>query len=83
MNVGTCWGKNTIGSRARSVEKAPGSDFTFTFIRFAKEELQKANCTYFVADNMAEQVMELLPALSKVAEPDNLHLVLCNDDSRF
>jgi hypothetical protein len=30
MNAGTCWGKNTIGPRGRSVEKAPGSDFTFT-----------------------------------------------------
>jgi hypothetical protein len=28
MNAGTCWGKNRIGPRARSVEKAPGSDFT-------------------------------------------------------
>jgi hypothetical protein len=27
MNAGTCWGKNTIGPRGRSVEKAPGSDF--------------------------------------------------------
>jgi hypothetical protein len=32
MNAGTCWGKNTIGSRGRSVEKAPGSDFTFTLL---------------------------------------------------
>jgi hypothetical protein len=32
MNAGTCWGKNKIGPRGRSVEKAPGSDFTFTFI---------------------------------------------------
>jgi hypothetical protein len=31
MNAGTCWGKNTIGPRGWSVEKAPGSDFTFTF----------------------------------------------------
>jgi hypothetical protein len=30
MNAGTCWGKNAIGLRGRSVEKAPGSDFTFT-----------------------------------------------------
>jgi hypothetical protein len=30
MNAGTCWGKNTIDPRGRSVEKAPGSDFTFT-----------------------------------------------------
>jgi hypothetical protein len=29
MNAGTCWGKNTIGPRGRSVEKAPGSDFTW------------------------------------------------------
>jgi hypothetical protein len=29
MNAGTCWGKNTIGPRGRSVEKAPGSDFNF------------------------------------------------------
>jgi hypothetical protein len=29
MNAGTCWGKNTIGPRGRSVEKALGSDFTF------------------------------------------------------
>jgi hypothetical protein len=27
MNAGTCWGKNTIDPRGRSVEKAPGSDF--------------------------------------------------------
>jgi hypothetical protein len=31
MNAGTCWGKNTIGPRGRSVEKAPGSDFAFLF----------------------------------------------------
>jgi hypothetical protein len=31
MNAGTCWGKNTIGPRGRSVEKAPGSDFNFNF----------------------------------------------------
>jgi hypothetical protein len=30
MNAGTCWGKNTIGPRGQSAEKAPGSDFTFT-----------------------------------------------------
>jgi hypothetical protein len=30
MNAGTCWGKNTIGQRGRSVEKAPGSDFNLT-----------------------------------------------------
>jgi hypothetical protein len=29
MNAGTFWGKNTIGLRGRSVEKALGSDFTF------------------------------------------------------
>jgi hypothetical protein len=29
MNAGTCWGKNTIGPRGRSVEKALGSDFNF------------------------------------------------------
>jgi hypothetical protein len=35
MNAGTCWGKNTIGPRGRSVEKAPGSDFTFlTFTKW-------------------------------------------------
>jgi hypothetical protein len=34
MNAGTCWGKNTIGPRGRSVEKAPGSDFTFTLHGF-------------------------------------------------
>jgi hypothetical protein len=33
MNAGTCWGKNTIGPRGRSVEKAPGSDFTFFTFR--------------------------------------------------
>jgi hypothetical protein len=32
MNVGTCWGKNTIGPRGRSVEKAPGSNFNFNFM---------------------------------------------------
>jgi hypothetical protein len=32
MNAGTCWGKNIIGPRGRSVEKAPGSDFTFTLL---------------------------------------------------
>jgi hypothetical protein len=32
MNAGTCWGKNTIGPRGRSVEKAPGSDFNFNFL---------------------------------------------------
>jgi hypothetical protein len=31
MNAGTCWGKNTIGPRGRSVEKAPGSDFTLPY----------------------------------------------------
>jgi hypothetical protein len=31
MNAGTCWGKNTIGPRGRSVEKAPGRDFNFFF----------------------------------------------------
>jgi hypothetical protein len=31
MNAGTCWGKNKIGPRGRSVEKAPGSDFTYYF----------------------------------------------------
>jgi hypothetical protein len=35
MNAGTSWGKNTIGPRGRSVEKAPGSDFTFTFFKTA------------------------------------------------
>jgi hypothetical protein len=32
MNAGTCWGKNTIGLRGRSVEKAPGSDFNFNLL---------------------------------------------------
>jgi hypothetical protein len=29
--MGTCCGKSTIGPRGRGVEKAPRSDFTFTF----------------------------------------------------
>jgi hypothetical protein len=31
MNAGTCWGRNTIGPRGRSVGKAPGSDFTLLY----------------------------------------------------
>jgi hypothetical protein len=51
--------------------------------RFAKENIQKTTCTYFVAGNVAEQVMELLPAMSKAAEPDNQHLIFCNSEYRF
>jgi hypothetical protein len=51
--------------------------------RVAKEKLQKANCTYFAAGIVAEQVMEFLPTMSKVAEPDNLHLIFSNSDSGF
>jgi hypothetical protein len=29
MNAGTCWGKNTIDPRGRSVEKPRKSDFQF------------------------------------------------------
>jgi hypothetical protein len=32
INAGTCGGKNKIGPRGRSVEKTPGSDFTFKII---------------------------------------------------
>jgi hypothetical protein len=39
MNAGTCWGKNTIGPRGRSVEKAPGNDFTFFTREFKKFRL--------------------------------------------
>jgi hypothetical protein len=51
--------------------------------RFATEKLQKANCTRFVAGNLAEQVMELFPGMSKVVQPDSLHLIFYNSDSRF
>jgi hypothetical protein len=53
MNAGTCWGKNTIGPRGRSVEKAPGSDFNFNFLlqRFEPEvwtELKGDQNIYFI-----------------------------------
>jgi hypothetical protein len=35
------------------------------------------------AGKVAEEVMEFLPAMSNVAEPDNLHVFICNSDSRF
>jgi hypothetical protein len=45
MNAGTCWGKNTIGPRGRSVEKAPRSDFYL--LPLAHAEIQGVNRSQF------------------------------------